>query len=511
MRPKATFIDTTLGQTILDEAIRVLEKHGVIVYHEPLLRRMAEAGFRVDFDRQCLYFRADQIEAALKLAPTRVSLYTREGDIWATLEGDRVHFTPASSALYILDHRTGHRRQPTTNDLVEYARVVSSLKHIAYPSTAFSTTDVPQHIADAWRLYVLLAHTPRPVVSGAFTPDGVPRMGELMLLFREDREDLRRRPMSIFTVCPTSPLRWNEDSSQNLIDCVDWGIPIEFVPVPLMGLITPVTPVGTVIVHTAEVLSGIVMAQTLRPGHPVLFGGAPAAFHMQLTTNPMTAVEALRVFAVYVQVGKMLNLPTQAYLGQSDAKGLNMQAGAETFGGMMLAALAGVNSVSGPGMLDFVNLFSLQKLVFDDELAAHALFLVREVEVIDDVPLDDFVRAVREDGHVLTWDHTLKHWPQHLYLPGPAIDRTNRDQWSKLPEEWQQEAGRLAHLVEEALANYQGPPVDPDRHREMRRLLQLAAGEDVTLPEVNVEVSEPRAVSRQGRRARRRSRHRERK
>ncbi len=504
MRPTALFLDDTLVQTILDEALRVLETHGVTVYHQGLLQRMADAGFRVDWQQQRLYIRADQATAALKAAPDTVHLYTREGDHYAALTGDAVHFTPASSALYILDHRLGSRRKPTTRDLVEYARVVSGLQHVAYPSTAFSTDDVPQHMADAWRLYVLLAHTPRPVVSGAFTPDGVPRMGELMALFRAGKEDLRSRPMSIFTVCPTSPLRWNEDSSQNLIDCVDWGIPVEFVPVPLLGLISPVTVVGTVALHTAEVISGVVMAQTLRPGHPVLFGGAPAAFHMKLSTSPMTAVEALRVFAAYVQVGKALNLPTQAYLGQSDAKELGMQAGAETFGGMVLAALLGVNSVSGPGMLDFVNLFSLQKLVFDDELAGHALFLVRDIAVKEDVPLDEFIAAVEADGHVLTWEHTLTHWPRDLYLPGPALDRTNWDQWEKLPEEMRYESTRLRHLVEEAIAGYQGPPVDEARHAEMRRILQSAAGEDITLPEVRIEVTA--RASRQERRRRRRRR-----
>ncbi len=503
MRPHAQFIDSELIRAIIEEALRVLEIHGVAVYHKDLLQRMADEGFRVDMADQRLFIRADQAHAALKVTPDAVSLYTREGQWYTTLAGDAVHFTPASSALYILDHRTGHRRRPITQDLVEYARVVSGLKHVAYPSTAFSTGDVPQEIADAWRLYVLLAHTPRPIVSGAFTPTGVPLMGELMALFRENREDLHRRPMSIFTVCPTSPLRWNEDSAQNLIDCVEWGIPIEFVPVPLLGLISPVTPVGTVVVHTAEVISGIVMTQTLRPGHPVLFGGAPAAFHMQLTTSPMTAVEAMRVYAMYIQVGKLMNIPTQAYLGLSDAKEMGMQAGAETYAGMVFAALMGVNSAAGPGMLDFVNLFSLQKLVFDDELAGQALFLVRDVDVKEDMPLDAFVTAVQEEGHVLTWEHTLKHWPGELYLPGPAVDRLNYDQWSKLPEAQRGETARLRRLVEEALENYQGPPVEDAQHKEMRRILQAAVGK-IPLPDVRIEVSAPRRQ--RGRRRRRRER-----
>ena len=80
----------------------------------------------------------------------------------------------------------------------------------------------------------------------------------------------------------------------------------------------------------------------------------------------------------YVAVAKALGLPTQSYMALSDAKILDAQAGAETFASALLAGLAGVNSVSGPGMLDFLLVFSLPKLVFDDEICGQTLhFLAR--------------------------------------------------------------------------------------------------------------------------------------
>ena len=138
--------------------------------------------------------------------------------------------------------------------------------------------------------------------------------------------------------------------------------------------------------NTAEVLSGLTIAQAVRPGAPVIFGGAPASFHMQLMTNPMTAVEALQVYCGYAQVAKHLKLPCQAYMALSDSKFNDPQAGMETGVGAFLAASAGINSISGPGMLDYVNCFSLEKLVFDDEVVAHAKRFVRPVEVKDDLP-----------------------------------------------------------------------------------------------------------------------------
>ena len=70
-----------------------------------------------------------------------------------------------------------------------------------------------------------------------------------------------------------------------------------------MGLIAPVTLVGAAVFHTIDTLAGIVMAQLIQPGTPVLFGGAPAAFHMREATSPMLAVQALHLDVAYAAIG----------------------------------------------------------------------------------------------------------------------------------------------------------------------------------------------------------------
>jgi trimethylamine--corrinoid protein Co-methyltransferase len=336
-------------------------------------------------------------------------------------------------------------------------------------------------MADAWRLYLVLAHSKRPVVSGAFTSYGVPRMGEIMMMFREGRQDLINRPMSIFTCCPNTPLRWGEDPISNIMDCAEWGIPIEVVPVLLLGMISPTTTIGALVLHTAEVLSGLTIAQIVRPGAPVVFGGAPASFHMQLMTNPMTAVEALQMYCGYAQVAKYLKLPCQAYMALSDSKFNDPQAGMETGVGAFLAASAGFNSVSGPGMLDYVNCFSFEKLVFDDEVVAHAKRFVRPVEVRDDLPAADLIAELVRDKHLLTSEHTLEHWPEELYLPGPMIDRTNWDQCEDQgSRDWRKRANEI---IDELLASYEVEPLDEKIHKEIQDLFRRTCLEkDVKLP-----------------------------
>ena len=65
----------------------------------------------------------------------------------------------------------------------------------------------------------------------------------------------------------------------------------------------------------------------MRLGAPVLFGGAPATFHMKIASSPMSAIEALQLDAAYVAVAKSLELPCQSYMALSDGPILDAQAG----------------------------------------------------------------------------------------------------------------------------------------------------------------------------------------
>jgi trimethylamine---corrinoid protein Co-methyltransferase len=483
MRPQLKVIEQSLIDRILDEAKRILAEIGIEVRGPALRQRLLDHGLKLDDAGERILFPPEVVDQAVAGAPRSIKLFTRDGDQHADLGGDRVHFVPASSGLKVLDHRTGETRLANTADFVEYVRLADGLKNIAYLATAFSTNDdIEAAVSDAWRLYLCLSQSRKPVVSGAFTEHGVPRMAEMMALFRQDKADLIARPMSIFTITATGMFRYSEDSCQNLLDCVEWGIPIEVVPVTLMGLIAPVTLVGATVFHTADVLAGLTMAQIVKPGAPVLFGGAPAAFHMQAATSPMLAIEALHLDLAYVAVAKSLGLPTQAYMGLSDAKFLDAQAGAETFGSALLAALAGVNSVSGPGMLDYVLVFSLAKLIFDDELCGQALHLVRELKPIEDLPTVDLVRELLAEQHLITAEHTLKHWPEQLYLTGPAYDRLNRENWAKAGSPDLEQ--RLKAEVARRLASYTPVETHPALDAEMRRLVQTGMSVERPLPPI---------------------------
>jgi len=451
MRPTLRLLDDGLVDRILDEARGLLGSLGVEIHNDGVLAQLADHGARVDPVTKRAYIDAAAIDVALRSAPRAVTLFDALGRQTHDLTGCNVYFTPGSAAIHFLDGETGRIRPPTTADYVRYVKVVSGLEQIASQSTAFIPADVPERISDSYRLFLSLLYGEKPVVTGAFSAEAFEVMRDLQLAVRSSPEALRARPLAIFSCCPTTPLKWSDATSQNVVDCARAGIPVEFVSMPLAGFVAPVTLVGSVIQHAAETLSGVVISQLARPGAPILWGGSPAVFDIRYETTPMGAVESMMLNCANNEVGKRLGLPTQGYTALSDAKRLDAQAGIETSMGAALAALSGINSVSGPGMLDFENCQSLEKLVVDNEVCGMAARLLRGIEERDDFPAAPLFEELLREKHLLIAKHTRRHLRNEMTLPGPAIDRANRGRW--LEEgglTLRQRASReVARLVEE--------------------------------------------------------------
>ena len=135
-------------------------------------------------------------------------------------------------------------------------------------------------------------------------------------------------------------------------------------------------------------------------------------------------------------------------------------------------------------MLDFLLVFSLPKLVFDDEMCGQALRFVREVQPLDDLPTTDLVRQLMADQHLIMAEHTSAHWPAELYLPGAVVDRDNREAWMKAGSKDTYQ--RACAEVDRRLAAYRQLETDPLIDAELRRIIQAGLVSQDRLPEIPV-------------------------
>lgn len=474
MRPKLSFLDKDLIVKIVDDAYKTLETQGIDLHHDLLRDKLAGLGCRVDSKTKKVWIKADLVKKCIASCPREVKLWNIAGTAYKGLGGDAVHFTPGSTAIKILEAGTSKIRLSKIADVLRLCKLVEGLEYIDYSSSALVPYDVPEKIGDSIRLYALLKLTTKPIVTGAFSIAGFDVMTDLQLAVRGTREALKAKPFALFSACPTSPLKWSDVTSDNTMKCAELGIPVEFISMPLAGLVAPVTMVGSLVQHTAETLSGVVISQISCPGAPILYGGSPATFDMQTMSARIASLETQITDCAYAEIGKYLGLPTQAYISLSDSRDLDAQAGFESGTGAYLAALTGINSISGPGMLYFESCLSLEKLAFDNEICGMAQRLIKAIEPMDDLPAGPLFDELLRDRNLLAADHTLSNFRKVHYLAGPTFVRGQIDDNTLIPAL----TSRAKDQVDALVAAHKMPTVlSNDQNKELEKVMKRAAGD----------------------------------
>ena len=467
MRPRLTLLEPTLLEKILEEAFALLERPGVRVESVEARRLLESGGAAVDGSVARLP--EELVRDALALAPREFFLHDRTGVARVRYGGDSVQFDPGSSCVHLLDGETGRRREAVSRDLVRLVRLCEALPQYDAQSTALVCADVPKEIGDVYRLLLVLRHSEKPIVTGSFTAEAVAPMVALLAADAGGEIALRQRPRAVFDVCPSAPLHWTAFAADGLIALARSGVPAEIVPVPLSGATAPPTLAGAVALHAAECLAGITIAQ-LAAGGPaaVVWGGAPAIFDMRTGMAPMGAVETAMLDLACAEVGKSLGLPTHGYLGGSDAKLLDAQAGLESAQGLLLGALGGLNMISGAGMLDFLGCHSLEKLVVDAEAIASARRLLDGVSPRTDSLAVAMFEKTGLAGEFLKLPETRRLFRLEQHLPSAVIDRGSVRAWEDSGR--RDLVARARSRVAEILDGQPSAPRTPDDERDRARM-----------------------------------------
>jgi trimethylamine--corrinoid protein Co-methyltransferase len=471
MQPNLELLSPDLLARILDEAFQLMQNPGIKVQSELARSLLMDAGASVA--GEVVKIPEKIIRTALDTTPTAFNLYDRDENITVRYGGNIVHFDPGSSGVHILDPETLEHKSSQTPDLVKLVKVVEMLPQYAAQSTAIVCNDVPKEIGDLYRLYIVLLFSNKPIVTGSFSLQTLPVMIDMMAIFAGGRKALAEKPQVVFDVCPSPPLIWSDFGAGNLIELARSMTPAQLISMPLAGAAAPITLLGSVVQHAAESLSGIAIHQLANPGAPIVWGGAPAIFDMRRGTTPMGAIETAMIDVAYAQVGKSLNLPTHTYLGASDAKIVDAQAGMESGMSALVGALAGINMISGAGMLDFLACQSLEKLVVDAEAIAMVQRLLAGIEVRTNTLATEFFEGINFKGDFLKQKTTRDLFSKEQTLPSSVIDRDTIRGWqtSGSPDTFTRAKARSLEL----LRSYEQPRSSPEQDRELRTMVENLA------------------------------------
>ena len=461
MQPKLTLLSDEIIARILGEAYELLLKPGIKVQNEEARELLTKAGVEINPETHVAKIPKPLVEQALESVPREFYLYDYDGNPTVHYGGDSVHFDPGSSGITMLNPETLEHDTTETSHLLQLIKVAEQLPQYDAQSTAVICHDVPKEIQDSYRLYLVLLHSKKPIVTGAFTNKTVQEMIDMLALFAGGLDQARQKPRAIFDVCPAPPLIWSNFGAGNLIALARAGIPAEIVSVPLSGAAAPVTMLGTVTQHTAECLAGITIHQLANPGSPIVWGGAAAIFDMRKGATPMGAVETAMLDCSYAQVAKSLGMPTHTYLGATDSKLVDAQAGLESGISAMVGALSGINMISGSGMLDFLACHSAEKLVLDAEGIAMAKRMIGGVKLHTDTLATGFYddKINFKGGDFLKQKITMQLFREEQHIPSSVIDRDSTRVWKAAGS--LDAFGRAKLRVKELLGSYTRPEIDP--------------------------------------------------
>ena len=478
-QPSLRLLNNEQIEKIHEKALVVLEKTGVKFDSKEALTILKENGAIVDFEQKIAKIPPKMVTEAIFMAPTSIDLYDREGEPAVTLGGNKVHFDPGSAAIKFMESDGLTVRNSRSEDLVKISHLADALDNLALQSSSVTLYDVPKTIGDSYRLYLLLKNSPKAIITGAFSVEGISHMREMLAAVAGGYHELIKKPRAVFDICPSPPLKWTHISSQNIIDCARYGLPLETVSMPMPGAASPATISGSILVHTIETLSGIVLAQCVKPGAPVVYGGAPVHFDMRTGTTPLSAIEATMIAAAYAQMGKYYGMPTHTYACLSDSKMVDTQAGLETSMSGIVAQLAGINVISGSGMLEFVGCMSLEKMVIDNEICGMALRLAEGINCSEETLASELICELGPGGDYLSTQHTLDWFRKEPYLPSTVIDRLNRNNWEEQGRKSAFE--RAQEGVQAILADHQAKPLDEGREKELDQItLQVMKRLDIS-------------------------------
>ena len=129
----------------------------------------------------------------------------------------------------------------------------------------------------------------------------------------------------------------------------------------------------------------------------------------------------------------------------------------------MVGALSGINMISGSGMLDFLACHSAEKLVLDAEGIAMAKRMIGGVKLHTDTLATGFYdhNINFKGGDFLKQKVTMQLFREEQHLPSSVIDRDSTRAWKAAGS--LDAFGRAKLRVNELLASYKRPEIDPEK------------------------------------------------
>jgi len=294
--------------------LKVLYHSGIRVFSQEALDIFAAEGADVDFATCLVRIPPYMVEEAIDSAPSSIILAGRESCHDVLLGGKRVHFTTFGAGSRVVDPYTGQVSQATKSDVAATALVCDAIDNVDIFTSTLVATDMPVSTSGLHEAEAFLLNTSKHCQHDRLS-DGqeATRFFEMAATICGGWEELKKRPIVSTMVCPTSPLQLHRGTAEIIMESARAEVPVNILSMVMAGATAPVTLAGTLVVHNAEVLGGIVLHQLTNRGAPLIYGSSTTIFDMNCLTAPVGAPEMGMISAAAASLANFYLLPS--YVG----------------------------------------------------------------------------------------------------------------------------------------------------------------------------------------------------
>jgi trimethylamine--corrinoid protein Co-methyltransferase len=463
-RPKLKVIDEGQKREIHFAALEVLERTGVKITHDRALDILSSAGARIRGNRVRLP--AWMVEDAIRKAPSRVSLGNRSGERSVFLEGDRSWFGPSLDCMEYLDPVSNERIPFTTDHCRITASLTDFLPNFDWAMVIGMADNVPPELSDRIIARQALTYCEKPLVFCSHSAENEKNIFDMALLICGGKEKFDYAPTIVHYSEPISPLTYYDPAIEKIIFSVENGIPLINLSATQLGATAPASFAGTIVQGCAESLSGLVLAQTIKPGAPFIFGSQTTIMDMKTSIFSYGAVEMSLMVSGMAEMAQYYNLPFYSTAGATDAKFNDPQAGIEATFQTLTAAAVGSSLVHDcSSWMDHGSLVSPAFMILVNEILCMVNQFMQGIEVSQETVVVDLIDKVGPGGNYLQENHTIENFKTVWY--SDLFDRSIYDDWQAQGAQLFEE--RLREKTLAAMA-HEPTPLEPAIIKELDKM-----------------------------------------
>lgn len=424
-------LDESEVKEIHSTSLRILEEIGVKSNSDNVLSFYDSKGAKVNYQDGVIRLPRELISQTLSSAPSEVPLFGREEQHNLSLSNKKTYFGTGGAATQVLDLESNQVHPATVDTLARTARLVYSLNNLHFFIRPVTITDVAEEEIDINTYYTALSNTTKHVTGSLYTIEGAKDVIEMASLIKGGKEKLRQEPIVSFILeMLISPLKLDEKVFEILKVAVKAGIPVIPASAPMSGSTSPVTLAGTLAQVHAEALFGVVTAQMIQEGAPVIYGAVPFSTSMKTMASLGGSVEMAMMNSAAAQLSQSIEVPSYVGGGVTDSKIPDQQAGIEKAMSLFQVGLAGGNYIHHAGMLESLLTISFEQYVVDNDIIGMVTRDLKGIDINQETLAFNVLEQVVEQGdNFITQPHTVKYARSKEHFIPQVLDRSSRDEW----------------------------------------------------------------------------------